>query len=294
MTPTRASGRCFGRGQVDHPGREERDDQQEDGAHAAAPGRRDGGHRRSVVRRPRPRPARRAASVPRRGRRPRPPPAAGPRSGGHARAARRSRGSTPRARLAALDLAGDDDEVLRPARRDGAGLRWPSTRPSRCPNESGRRDVEAVLAWCDVAAFPVSRRRLETVHGGARGVDARARARAPGPGPRWRPSPTRCCARSPGSATHPPGAPAMDLAEYRAAWIGVRAPVYRPKGIGRARPHGHPRRLAPAGRRPRPRRLGARARRRRLGGDRRRRPHRRPLLRLRRACWPRRRASRRW
>src|SRR5690606_16836548 len=37
---------------------------------------------------------------------------------------------------------------------------------------------------------------------------------------------------------HPPDAPAIDLLDYRTAWIGVRAPVYRPKGTGRARPDG--------------------------------------------------------
>ena len=37
---------------------------------------------------------------------------------------------------------------------------------------------------------------------------------------------------------HPPGAPAIDLLDYRTAWIGVRAPVFRPKGTGRARPDG--------------------------------------------------------
>ena len=37
---------------------------------------------------------------------------------------------------------------------------------------------------------------------------------------------------------HPPDAPAIDLGDYRAAWIGVRAPAYRPKATGRARPDG--------------------------------------------------------
>ncbi len=38
--------------------------------------------------------------------------------------------------------------------------------------------------------------------------------------------------------THPADAPPIDLAEYRAAWLGVRAPLYRAKGAGRARPEG--------------------------------------------------------
>ena len=37
---------------------------------------------------------------------------------------------------------------------------------------------------------------------------------------------------------HPPDAPALDLADYRPAWLGIRAPAYRPKGRGRARPAG--------------------------------------------------------
>ena len=109
--------------------------------------------------------------------------------------------------------------------------------PLHVPNATGRRDAEAVLAWCDVAAFPSSRRRLEQVHGGVRGEALAPRLQAPG-APCWRPSPTRCCARSPGSATTRPEAPPIDLLDYRTAWIGVRAPVFRPKGTGRARPDG--------------------------------------------------------
>ena len=102
--------------------------------------------------------------------------------------------------------------------------------PLAVPTERGQRDVERILAWCDVPAFPVSRARLTSVHGGLRGVDL-----------------VEALASTVTAAeTHPDlvlrllmweddggGAP-IDLADYRARWLGVRAPRYRPKGPGRA------------------------------------------------------------
>lgn len=106
--------------------------------------------------------------------------------------------------------------------------------PLVVPNEDGQRDVERILAWCDVPAFPVSRRRLAKVHGGMRGLELGAEL------------PPKVTAIE----THPDlvlrllmsedaggGAP-IDLAEYRARWLGLRAPTYRPKGPGRANPAG--------------------------------------------------------
>lgn len=107
--------------------------------------------------------------------------------------------------------------------------------PLVVPNEGGQRDVERILAWCDVPAFPVSRGRLAKVHGGMRGVELGAAL------------PPEVTAIE----THPDlvlrllvsedagggGAP-IDLAEYRAQWLGLRAPTYRPKGPGRANPAG--------------------------------------------------------
>jgi hypothetical protein len=106
--------------------------------------------------------------------------------------------------------------------------------PLVVPNDGGQRDVERILGWCDVPAFPVSRARLAKVHGGSRGVEFGA-------------------ALPPGVTaieTHPDlvlrllmwedaggGAP-IDLADYRAQWLGLRAPTYRPKGPGRANPAG--------------------------------------------------------
>ena len=127
-------------------------------------------------------------------------------------------------RLEALALAGGDDEVVG-AVPDDAG--WVAVdAPLAVPNAEGSRDAERVLAWCDVPAFPVSRRRLERVFGGARGVALAPALVRPGrEGVEW-------------ERDHPPGAPPLDRADYRPAWLGVRAPRYRPKGGGRARPAG--------------------------------------------------------
>ena len=101
-------------------------------------------------------------------------------------------------------------------------------------NQTGRRDVESVLAWCDVAAFPASRQRMAQVFGGVRGEELRARA----------PDGIEMAEALPDLALRlmlweeATGGAAIDLAEYRARWLGMRAPVYRPKAAGRARPTG--------------------------------------------------------
>lgn len=106
--------------------------------------------------------------------------------------------------------------------------------PLVVPNDGGQRDVERILAWCDVPAFPVSRGRLAKVHGGHRGVDLADAL-----------SPTALAVE-----THPDlvlrllmwedqtGGALIDLADYRSMWLGIRAPTYRPKGPGRATPTG--------------------------------------------------------
>jgi Protein of unknown function (DUF429) len=138
-------------------------------------------------------------------------------------------------RLTALDLAGDDDDLVA---RIGTG---PGTlaidAPLAVPDETGQRDVERVLAWCDVPAFPVSRRRLEQLHGGARGVALAPRLEAPGREVRET-LPDLVLRQIAWERDHPPGSPPPDLAAYRAAWLGLRAPGYRPKGVGRARAAG--------------------------------------------------------
>ena len=137
--------------------------------------------------------------------------------------------------LEALALADGDDEVTAAVPDEAAWVVVDA--PLAVPNPRGRRDAERVLAWCDVPAFPVSRERLERVFGGARGVAlARALAR---PGRELRETlPDLVLRELEWEREHPPDAPALDLADYRPAWLGVRAPAYRPKGRGRARPAG--------------------------------------------------------
>jgi len=138
-------------------------------------------------------------------------------------------------RLTALDLAVDDADLLG---RIPAGADWVVVdAPLVVPNETGRRDVETVLSWCDVPAFPVSARRLAQVHGGARGPGLAAALVREGRTVRET-LPDLVLRELVWERDHPPDAPPIDLADYRAAWLGVRAPAYRPKGAGRARPAG--------------------------------------------------------
>jgi predicted nuclease with RNAse H fold len=139
-------------------------------------------------------------------------------------------------RLTALDLAATDDEIG--ILVDGAGIAAVAVdAPLHVPNETGRRDCEAVLAWCDVAAFPSSRRRLTQVHGGLRGETLAPRLAAPGRGV-LEALPDQVLRQIAWEREHPSDAPPIDLLDYRTAWVGVRAPVHRPKGTGRARPDG--------------------------------------------------------
>jgi hypothetical protein len=138
-------------------------------------------------------------------------------------------------RLAALDLGGTDEEIVALVPGDAAVVAVDA--PLEVPNEEGRRDVERVLAWCDVAAFPVSRRRLAQVYGGARGP-ALAAALAREGREVVEALPDQVLRQVAWERAHPPGAPPLDLGDYRAAWVALRAPAYRPKGPGRARPAG--------------------------------------------------------
>ena len=139
-------------------------------------------------------------------------------------------------RLVSLDLAGPDDDLIALVAAAGA-LPLVVDAPLEVPNTTGRRDVETVLAWCDVPTFPVSARRLEQVFRGARGVSP-APPLARGAGPLRETVPDLVLRQIAWERDHPADAAAIDLADYRAAWLGLRAPVYRPKGAGRARPDG--------------------------------------------------------
>jgi len=114
--------------------------------------------------------------------------------------------------------------------------------PLAVPAVAGRRDAEHVLAWPDIAAFPVTPARMEKAYGGARGVGLVAAIRARDPGHVCAEAlPDQVLRQAIWEAERPPGTPPLDLAGYRAAWLGVRAPAFRPRG-GRARNDG----LAPA------------------------------------------------
>ena len=84
-------------------------------------------------------------------------------------------------RVRGLDDAADDDEGIALAGAHAADVVVVDA-PLAVPDATGRRDAEQVLAWCDVPAFPVSGRRLETVYGGARGVALAPRLAAGGRG----------------------------------------------------------------------------------------------------------------
>ena len=142
----------------------------------------------------------------------------------------------PDGRLCSLETGATDDEIAALVDAHDAGLVVVDA-PLEVPGQGGRRDAEAVLSWCDVAAFPVSAKRLETVFGGARGVALRA-ALTRGGRRAVEALPDQVLRQISWERDHPPDAPPLDLADYRAAWIGVRAPRYRPKGEGRARPDG--------------------------------------------------------
>lgn len=145
-----------------------------------------------------------------------------------------------RARLVAMDAVGDDAELL-DAIGHGAQMVVVDA-PLRVPNDTGSRDIERVLAWCDIPLFPVSRRRMRTLHGGLRAEALRPSLDSAAREGVWEASPDQVLRQLMWEAEHPAGAAGIDLAGYRALWPALRAPVYRPKAAGRARAAG----LAPA------------------------------------------------
>lgn len=138
-------------------------------------------------------------------------------------------------RLTALEVVGGDAEVLAAVPRSVRLVVVDA--PLAVPAGPGRRDAEAVLAWCDHTAFPVSRTRLEKVFGGARGV-ALAPSLAAGGAAVAEALPDLVLRELDWEREHPPDAAPLPLADYRALWLGVRAPAFRPRGGGRAQPDG--------------------------------------------------------
>jgi len=112
--------------------------------------------------------------------------------------------------------------------------------PLAVPEVRGKRDAEQVLAWLDIPAFPVTPQRMTKVHGGARGPGVAERLRQEGHVPAEA-IPDQVLRQLMWEQEHPEGSPPVGLEAYRSAWLGVRAPAFRPRG-GRARNDG----LAPA------------------------------------------------
>lgn len=108
--------------------------------------------------------------------------------------------------------------------------------PTVVPEVTGRRDAEHVLAWLDIPAFPVTPSRMEKAYGRARGV-ALARALAHAGHVVAEALPDQVLRQLMWEQEHPADRPPLDLGAYRAAWLGVRAPAFRPRG-GRARNDG--------------------------------------------------------
>lgn len=140
--------------------------------------------------------------------------------------------------LAGAWMCRSDEEILTSVGHDPALVLVDA--PLVVPDGAGRRDVEHVLAWLDIPAFPVSRTRMQTVYGGARAADLAARL-VGGPHVLAETIPDQVLRQLMWEREQPPGAPPLGLAEYRARWRGVRPPAFRPRG-GRAHPEG----LAPA------------------------------------------------
>jgi hypothetical protein len=137
-------------------------------------------------------------------------------------------------RLTALDLVAGDAEILAALPPSAAVLAVDA--PLAVPDERGRRDVETVLSWCDIPVFPASRRRLVQIHGGIRGEALAPRL---GAGRRLVETlPGHVLRQLAWEREHPAGAPPLPLADYRALWLPLRPPEYRPRAAGRAKPAG--------------------------------------------------------
>ena len=220
--------------------------------------------RRVVVAGPRASSAGRRDSVPGHGRRRSASTSlAAPGPGRRRRGGRWSPGSTPRGASWPLELAGGRRRGARP-RRGRRERRWSWwTPPSRCPARGGRRDAR------DGAGL-VRRRRpsrcrragWRQVFGGARGVALAPAAAPAAAGAVLETLPDQVLRQIAWERDHPAGRARRSTSPTTARPGSACARrVYRPKGVGRARPEGtlEAWRLLARGRRPR--RLGAGGRR---------------------------------
>ncbi|MBM3665245.1 MAG: DUF429 domain-containing protein, partial [Actinobacteria bacterium] len=75
---------------------------------------------------------------------------------------------TPDNSLSGVHMCRSDGEIVEAAGDEPALVLVDA--PIVIPGVKGRRDAEHVLAWLDIAAFPVTATRMEKAYGGARGV----------------------------------------------------------------------------------------------------------------------------
>lgn len=99
--------------------------------------------------------------------------------------------------------------------------------PLAIQNATGKRDAEALLAWCDIPAFPVSQRRIQALYGGARGVVLAARMTERGY-ETAETLPDLVFRQVLWERTRPAGGAPLDLRSYREAWLEIRPPAFRP------------------------------------------------------------------
>ncbi len=107
--------------------------------------------------------------------------------------------------------------------------------PLAVPDSGGRRSIDELLGWLDTPVLPISRARMDTLYGGARGEEI-ARHEAFRPHDIAEGFPDLLLRLLAWERRRPPGT--VDLAEFRGRWLDLRPASYRPKGIGRAKPAG--------------------------------------------------------
>lgn len=109
--------------------------------------------------------------------------------------------------------------------------------PLRVPNDGGQRTVETLLSWLDMPSFPVSRKRMQQIYGGCRG-EALASLLSTPDRRLVETLPDLVLRQLSWQQERGPSAAPLGLADYRAQFLSVRPPRYRPKGTGRARADG--------------------------------------------------------
>ena len=139
-------------------------------------------------------------------------------------------------RLERLERFGSNEQIAK-AVGDGPALVCVD-QPLVVLNMQGQRMFEHLLSWCDAPTLPISITRSGTLYGGLRGLDIAALLSG---------LPLTLAESLPDLTLRHlmwehENPLQIDLEAYRARWLGLRVPSYRPKGTGRARPSG----LAPA------------------------------------------------